>query len=114
MKHTKSSTVAGPEADGVNGINDLHQVAVEMSSTVAGPEADRFNGINDLHEVAVEMSSQPIPTLRNPILDAKELVNIGQRFSTRSDFLKNNSSAYMAARRLGILDIVCEHMKNSV
>lgn len=39
-----------------------------------------------------------------------KLIEIGQRYKTKIEFIKSDSSAYDTARRIGILDEVCAHM----
>tara|TARA_Y100000034_G_scaffold136985_1_gene217997 strand:- start:3946 stop:5565 length:1620 start_codon:yes stop_codon:yes gene_type:complete len=41
----------------------------------------------------------------------EKIIAEAKKYDTRSNFKKNNAAAYQAARRLGILDIVCSHMK---
>lgn len=42
----------------------------------------------------------------------KELITIGKQYTCRSEFQKDNSAAYSAAKKMGVLDEICSHMIN--
>lgn len=54
--------------------------------------------------------------LRNKLVGHKwteiELIDIANKYKSRSEFQKKDSAAYSAAKKLGVLDRICSHMIN--
>ena len=60
-----------------------------------------------LDQVCSHMSPKPVPGQK---WDEDSLRSIAQKYENTRDFRKNDSNAYNAAKKKGILEYVCSHM----
>ena len=77
-----------------------------------GPRGIKFaQNINIYDDLLCSYSSENKPSgywIRN----VKEIFNIAKKFKNRSEFCHKESGAYMAAKKLNILNEVCSHMES--
>ena len=59
-----------------------------------------------LEKICSHMDKTPLPDRR---WNENTLREVAQQFSTPQEFLKNDSNAYNAAKRKGMLELVCSH-----